>query len=58
MQNRCLEEMGDWASLLEIVERELSDVAARVQPPIEAANVSLLFEIRPEYHWDGPKLLR
>eukprot|EP00884_Botryococcus_braunii_P014588 jgi/Botrbrau1/2312/Bobra.39_1s0001.1 len=63
-RSRCLEEMGDWASLLDVLDEELADVGERSRLPRHqqdgspARDAALLFEINPECDWEGPKLLR
>ena len=56
---RCMEEMGDWAKVLEVIDLETSDAAASGavdDAEMQQPDDSLLFVKNDK--WDGPQFLR
>ena len=55
---RCMEEMGDWAKVLEVIDSENAETAAADGESAAAAEVSDERLFLREDGWDGPKFLR
>ena len=53
---RCMEEMGDWAKVLEVIDSENAETAADGEGAVADAGDERLF-LRGD-GWDGPKFLR
>lgn len=57
---RCMEEMGDWGKVLEVIDLETSEAGAAVQGEAEdnvlEPDDSRLFQVTDT--WNGPKYLR
>ncbi len=60
LANRCMEEMGDWGKVLEVIDLETSEAGAAAQGEVEGdvlePDDSRLFQVTDT--WKGPKYLR
>ena len=53
--HRCMEEMGDWSKVLEVINSENAETAAEGGAMGEPSDERLFLR---EEGWDGPKYLR
>lgn len=52
---RCMEEMGDWSKVREVINSENAETAAEADAMAEPSDGRLFLR---EEGWDGPKYLR